>query len=94
LVADHDVRRRPEPVLVERVAADRQRVVDPDDLARDLPAVLVDGEVGGEVARVAGVEAWGVEAEVPHEKQVRRADGLHGEGLALGHHEALLVPET
>ena len=35
-VADHDVRRRPEPVLVERVAADRERVVDPDRLRGDL----------------------------------------------------------
>ena len=33
---EHEVRRRPEPVLVEGVAADRQRVVDPDRLARDL----------------------------------------------------------
>ena len=52
-VADDEVRRRPEPVLVERVAADRQRVVDPDRLARDLLAVPVDGEVGREVGRHA-----------------------------------------
>ena len=45
--------RRPEPVLVERVAADRQRVVDPDRLARDLLAVVVDGQVGREVGRPA-----------------------------------------
>ena len=44
-----DVRRRPEAVLVEREAGDRQRVVDVDRLAGDLLAVLVDGEVGGEV---------------------------------------------
>ena len=49
-VLDDEVRRRPEAVLVERVAADRQRVVDPDRLARDLLAVLVDREVGREVA--------------------------------------------
>ena len=54
-VADDDVRRRPEPVLVERVAADRERVVDPDRLLGDLLAVLVDGEVGREVARLAGL---------------------------------------
>ena len=52
-VAHDQVRRRPEPVLVERVAADRQRVVDPDRLARDLAAVLVDGEVGREVGGLA-----------------------------------------
>ena len=35
-VADDEVRRRPEAVLVERVAGDRERVVDPDRLAGDL----------------------------------------------------------
>ena len=37
-----EVRGRAEAVLVERVAGDRQRVVDPDRLAGELEAVLVD----------------------------------------------------
>ena len=47
---DQEVRRRPEPVLVERVPVDRERIVDADRLAGDLLAVLEDAEVGREVA--------------------------------------------
>ncbi len=93
LVADDDVGRRPEPVLVERVAADRQRVVDPDRLVGHLLAVLVDREVGGEVRRPARVEAGGVEAEVAHEEQPRRPDRLHRQRVALGDDQALLVAQ-
>ena len=52
--------RRPEAVLVEREAGDRQRVVDPDDLAREQVAVAVDREVGREVGGlpVARPGAW------------------------------------
>ena len=79
-VAQDQVRRRSEPVLVERVAADGQRVVDPDRLARDLAAVLVDGEVGREVGRLAGVEAGRLEVEVPDEQEAGRPDRLDGQG--------------
>ena len=87
------MRRRPEPVLVEGVAGDRQRVVDPDGLARDLLAVLVDREVGREVGRRAGVEAGRLEVEVPDEEQAGRADRLDRQRLALGDDETLLVAE-
>ena len=70
-VADDEVRRRAEPVLVERVAADGERVVDADRLAGDLGAVLVDGQVGREVGRAAGVEARRLEVDVLDQQQVR-----------------------
>ena len=68
------VRRRAEPVLVERVAADGQRVVDPDRLARDLAAVLVDGEVGREVGGLARVETGRLEVDVLDQQQAGRPD--------------------
>ena len=88
------MRRRSEAVLVERVAGHRQRVVDPDRLARDLLAVLVDRQVGREVARLAGLEAGRLEVEVAHEEEARRPDRLDREGLALGDDETLLVTEA
>ena len=88
------MRRRPEPVLVERVAGDRQRVVDPDRLARDLLAVLEDGQVGREVGRLAGVEAGRLEVDVLDQQQARRPDRLDGQRLALGDDQALLVAEA
>ena len=78
---------------MERVAVDRQRIVDADDLVRDLLAVLVHGEVRREVRGVAGVEARGLELEVAHQQQARRADRLHGQRLALGHDQPLLVAQ-
>ena len=49
-------RGRPEVVLVERVALDLERVVDPDRLVGDLLAVPVDRELRREVAGLAGLE--------------------------------------
>ena len=87
------MRRRPEPVLVERVAADRQRVVDPDRLARDLLAVAVDRQVGREVGRLAGVEAGRLEGDVLDQQQPGRADRLDRQRAPFGDDEALLVAE-
>ena len=87
------MRRRPEPVLVERVARHRQRVVDPDRLAGDLLPVLVDGEIGREVGRGAGLEAGRREVEIPDQQQPGRPDRLDGQRLPLGDDETLLVPE-
>ena len=61
-IADDEVRGGPEPVLVERVPADRERVVDPDRLARDLRTVPVDRQVRREVAGLATREAGRLEA--------------------------------
>ena len=89
-----EVRRRPEAVLVERVAADRERVVHPDRLAGDLAAVLEDAEVGREVGRLAGLEeARRLEPVVLHEQQAGRPDRLDRQRVALGDDEALLVAE-
>ena len=43
----------PEGVLVEHEPLDLERIVDPDVLARDLPAVLEHGQVGHEVGGLA-----------------------------------------
>ena len=88
------MRGRPEAVLVERVPGHRQRIVDPDRLARDLAPILVDREIGREVRRLAGVEPGRLEVEVLHEQQPGRADRLDGERLALGDHEPLLVTQS
>ena len=55
-VADEDLGRRPEVVLVERVALDLERVIDPDRLVGDLLAIAIDRELGREVAGLAGLE--------------------------------------
>ena len=74
-VADDEVGRGAERVLVEDEAIDQQRVVDPDDLARHLLAVAIDGEVGAEVGERA-VGAPGRREVVDLDQQVaRRADG-------------------
>ena len=93
VVADDQVRRGPEAVLVERVASDRQRVVHPDRLAGDLLAIAVDRQVGREVGGIAGLEAGRLEVEVLDEQQAGRADGLDRQRLALGDHQALLVAQ-
>ena len=64
-VADEDLGRRPEVVLVERVALDLERVIDPDRLVGDLLAIAIDRELGREVAGLAGLEEpLRLEAEV------------------------------
>jgi hypothetical protein len=81
-------------VLVERIARDRQRIVDPDRLAGDLLAVLEDREVGREVGGLAGLEAGCLEVEVLDQEQAGRADRLDRQGLALGDDQALLLSEA
>ena len=88
------MRRRPEPVLVEGVPADRQWLVHADRLACDLGAVLEDRQVGREVGRHAGLEAGRLEVEVLDQQQVLGADVLDGQRLALRDHQPLLVAEA
>ena len=57
-------------------------------------AVLVDREVGGEVRRLAGVEARRLEVEVLDQQQAGRADRLDRERAAHRDDQALLVAEA
>ena len=65
-----------------------QRVVDADRLARDLLAVLVDGQVGPEVRERAVGAAGRLEVDVLDQQVVRRADRLDRRGLALADEDA------
>ena len=73
----------PEAVLVERVTADRQRIVDSNGLASDLDAVLVHRQVRREVARLPGRQPGRIEAKVLDQQQSGRPDGLDGQRLAF-----------
>ena len=69
-VVDGELGGRPERVLVKDEAVDLERVVDADDLARDLLTVLVHGEVRPEVGEVAGGVPGRLEVDVPDEQVV------------------------
>ncbi len=84
----------PEPVLVERVPADRERVVDPDRLAPDLRTIPVDRQVRGEVAGLATRQARCLEAQVLDQQQSRRPDRLDRERLPFRDHQALFVTKS
>ena len=78
---------------MERIAPGPQRVVDPDLLAREQDAVLVDGQVGHEVGRLARRQSRRGETVVPHEKQPGGADGLDRQGVPVRDDQTLLVTE-
>ena len=71
-IADDEVGRGPERVLVEHEAVHAERVVDADDLARDLLAVAVDGQVGAEV----GEGAVGARGDAKSWTLTRRLSGV------------------
>ena len=91
---DRDVGGRPERVLVEDVAVHLERVVDADDLARDLLRRSVHGEVGPEVGEGAVRSCRRLEVDVLDEQVVGRAHGLHRRGLALAQEDDGLVAEA
>ena len=86
-------RRWPERVLVEDVAVDLERVVDPDRLARDLLAVLVDREVGAEVGERAVGSPRRLEAEFLTSRLSGVPTGWTGRGLALAQEDDRLEAE-
>ena len=72
---------------MEGIGIDAQRIVDPDRLARQLLAILVDGQVSAEVGEGA-VSPLGRREVVDLEEQVaRRADGPHRGRLPLPHED-------
>ena len=78
---------------MERVATDRQRIVDPDRLAGDLLPVLVDGQVRGEVGRLAGLETGRLEVQVLDQQEAGRADRLHRQGGPLRDDQTQFITE-